>query len=329
MNRGQSIPEIIIHHKQDHTLSDWNAKHLKLYTIISELAAEAGIHVERRVRDPDIKVGTRTTNDGRFNDGNLHIIDDRKINMPNVLNAGMSYFNRFWHLDPLGIKAFSSIGNLSYDPHLISQKWAQRFFDTQYSQRVENRKSKYTQRAKVTTFPDGVISVFLQGRFPQDSGATNISDIQMLETILKYVPDQPILVKLHPVSFEMDDMLVLQELADQNKQIIVTDANIHDMLAVSTVTVSINSTVAMEGFLHHVPAILFGQSDFHHFAETVTQTDQFPIAFQNALLRKTGYEKFLFWYFRKHCIPISSDNIHELIWDKFSKAGFPIERFSC
>jgi hypothetical protein len=99
------------------------------------------------------------------------------------------------------------------------------------------------------------------------------------------------------------------------------------MLAVSTVTVSINSAVAMEGFLHHVPAILFGQSDFHHFAETVTHADEFPIAFQNALLRKTGYEKFLFWYFRKNCIPIHSDNIHELIWTEFSKAGFPQGRF--
>lgn len=321
------MTEIIIHHKQGHTSSDWNANHLQLYTIISELAAIAGANVQRRVRDQDIKVGTRTTNDDRFNDGNLHIIDDRQLRMPNVLNAGMSYFPRFWHLDPLGIKGFSSIGNRTYDPHSVSEKWAQKFFKNQCSQKIKNRKSRYNQPTKITTFPDGIISVFFQGRFPQDSGATKFSDIQMLRTVLKYAPDQIIVVKPHPIAFEIDDAIGLQKLAEQNKQIIITDANIHDMLAVSTVTVSINSTVAMEGFLHHVPAILFGQSDFHHFAETVNHAGGFPAAYQKALLRKTGYEKFLFWYFRKNCMPIHSDNIHELIWDEFSKAGFPKERF--
>ena len=49
----------------------------------------------------------------------------------------------------------------------------------------------------------------------------------------------------------------------------ISDANVHDILKACRATVSINSSVALEGFLHRKPAVLFGLADFHHFAGRV------------------------------------------------------------
>jgi capsule polysaccharide modification protein KpsS len=64
----------------------------------------------------------------------------------------------------------------------------------------------------------------------------------------------------------------------------ITDANIHSIIKASDVTVSINSTVALEGFMHKTPAILFGDADFHHFCGRVEAAEQFKDVLPQVLL---------------------------------------------
>lgn len=286
------------------------------------------ITFEIKVRDKDLKVSTRRVRDRRFQDGNLHIIDDRSIEAAGVLNAGVAYFWEYWHLDPVGTKAFSSIGEEAYNPTKISADRALIFFNNLTKRYLQKRRSKYDQPSDVQAVPAGAVSVFFQGNYPMNAGATQFSDIEMLLAVQNQAGDRPIVVKPHPFSSDNLDVQMARELARHDERIYVTTANVHDILNTSIATVSINSTVALEGFMHKVPAILFGKSDFHHFATTVNSSESFGAALEAELLRHSGFEQYLAWYFLENCIPLNSGKLHKKLWDRFSQAGYKKEHFT-
>jgi hypothetical protein len=321
------MPRIILHLKPEDVARDLRGWHLRLYPVLRGMAGAAGIGFEIRTRDADIRVGTRAVTDGRFDDGNLHVLDDRSVVASGVLNAGVAYFWEFWHLDPGGVKAFTSIGDLAYDPADIPFRRAKPFFDMLRDRHVARRRSRYAQPAARTEFPRGAIAVFFQGGYPVASGATEVTDIDMLRAVLAQAGDRPIIVKPHPLVSAPEEIAQAQALARDDARVIVTEANVHDILAASAATVSINSTVALEGFLHRVPAILFGRADFHHFAGRVTRPGDFGAVLARELDRQGGYAQYLTWYFRRNCLPLHNDDLTTRIWRIFTAAGFPPERF--
>ncbi|MEP2639652.1 MULTISPECIES: hypothetical protein [Rhodobacterales] len=321
------MSKIILHLKSGDASPELNGWHLRLYREIRELCADAGIVCEIQIRDKGLKVGIRSVNDKRFQDGNLHVIDDRSIEAKGVLNAGVAYFWEYWHLDLIGTKAFSSIGGEVYDPASVGPNRANIFFDNLTKRYLHKRRSKYGQPNDIQSIPTGAISVFFQGQYPAAAGATKFSDIEMLLAVQNQAGDRPIVVKPHPLVSDELGLQMMRELARNDERIHVTNANVHDILCKSIATVSVNSTVALEGFMHKVPAILFGKSDFHHFVTTVKSSDNFAHALKTELSRKSGFENYLAWYFLKHCLPLNSGRLHEKIWDRFDHAGFGKEYF--
>ncbi len=321
------MPNIIIHLKTADMTRPLSFNHLQLYGVIKDMSAGKGFDVIIRQRDEDIKTMTRQVPDDRFNDGNLHIIDDRCVNMANVLNAGVAYFWRFWHIDPKGTKAFSSIGDLVYHPTNMPFKRAKPFYDRMRHRYVHGRMSRYEQARSHETFPRGAIALFFQGSHPRLAGATDFTDLGMLATVMEQAGDRPIIVKPHPLLISQSDLTLLEDLKSQDERLIVTNANIHDILGACDVTVSINSTVALEGFLHRKPAILFGKSDFHHFASTVTVTLGFSQALDIERNREDGFAQYIAWYLMKHCLSQNRASFVDDIWKVFAKAGVPKERF--
>lgn len=322
------MSKIILHLKPSDVSSELKGWHLRLYRSIGELCESEGIDFQIRQRDPEIRVGTRALDDERFDDGDLHIIDDRSLQAKGVLNAGVAYLWEFWHLDPVGTKAFSSIGRAAYDPEAVSAQRSQTFVSNLKRRYLEKRKSKYNQPEERRTLPSNAISVFFQGIYPINSGATRYSDIDVLLATQAAVGDQPIIVKPHPLSSNAADKSMVEELARQDDRIVITDANVHDILDNSACTISINSTVALEGYMHGVPAVLFGTSDFHHVSTTITDLKLVSSALETALLSDTDFERYLSWYFLKHCIHLNSGKLHEKLWEQFSEVGFPRERFN-
>lgn len=322
------MAKIILHLPQDGA-TDGAAealagRHLRLYRVIRDMARVEGIGLELRPRARDLTPASRTAPDDRFADGNLHILDDRSVQADNVLNCAVAYFWEFWHLDPKGTKAFSGIGDLAYDAADMPYARAQHFFAGQKARLVDKRRSKYGQKAAHTPLPEGALAVFLQGDFPRRQGATRFDDLAMLDVVRAHAGDRAILVKPHPL---VTDPFTLAEIgALRDDRLTVTDANVHDILASCAVTVSINSTVALEGYLHRKPAILFGRSDFHHIAGRVQVPADFPDAMTVALARKRGYAQYLAWYFLRHCLRLGSPGLEPAIWARFAAAGFPKAR---
>lgn len=201
------------------------------------MCAAEGITFEIKVRDKDLKVSTRRVRDRRFQDGNLHIIDDRSIEAAGVLNAGVAYFWEYWHLDPVGTKAFSSIGEETYNPTTISADRALIFFNNLTKRYLQKRRSKYNQPSDVQAVPADAVSVFFQGNYPMNAGATQFSDIEMLLAVQNQAGDRPIIVKPHPFSSDHLNIQMARELARQDERVYVTNANVHDILRTSIATV--------------------------------------------------------------------------------------------
>lgn len=326
-----TAPSIVVHLKERDAAKQGRdalqGRHLRLYRVLRDIAARDGIRFEIRQRDADIRIATRSAPDGRFNDGNLHILDDRSVRADNVLNASSAYFWDFWHLDPKGTKAFSSIGDQPFDAAKVDMAWAQPFFDRLHRSYVGKRRSKYAQPEDYADSPEGCIAVFCQGDYPIQSGAGKYSDVSMVEAVLAGAGTQPVVVKPHPKASNAADIAALTELAQRHENLSVTQANIHDILAQCSITASHNSTVALEGYLHQKPAILFAQSDFLHIATTVSDDLPFRAALETALAREGDYEKYLTWYFKRKCLWLARASVEDQIWAIFTAAGFPKSRF--
>ncbi|MFN3209654.1 MAG: hypothetical protein ACE369_11780 [Roseovarius sp.] len=321
------MARIVLHLKPADATPDLKGWHLRLYRELAALCTADGVPLDIRARDRDIRVGTRTLRDDRFDDGNLHIIDDRSLRATGVLNAGVAYFWEFWHLDPAGTKAFSSIGQEIYDPAAVSDQRAENFIRNLRRKYSDKRKSKYRQPSERQALPANAISVFFQGRHPVSSGATAHGDLDILRAVLDAAGDRPVIVKPHPFSSTEADIDAVRSLALTDPRLALTQANVHDILPASLCTVSVNSTVALEGYLHGVPAILCGTCDFHHLACPATDLAQMPAALDAALSQEADYDRYLAWYFVKHCIHIRSGRLHETLWHRFAAAGFPRDRF--
>lgn len=320
------MAKVVIHLKSNHMDKDFAAAHLKLYGIIEAMGRRHGFEVVRRLRAADLRDGTRSVTDNRFDDGDLHILDDRSVRAPNVLNASLAYFKGYWHLDPQGTRAFSSIGAMTYDPSEVPFRPAKAFFDQMRQRLVATRRSRYPQPETASDVPDGAVAVFFQGDLPRASGTTDFGDLDMLRAVMAGAGDRPIVVKPHPQLDMTKERDALHEIAAQDARVQISDANVHDILRASCVSVSINSTVALEGFLHRVPAVLFGTSDFHHYAQTVERPGQFKQALNKSQKRSGGYAQYLYWYFKRHCLHVQDDHLSGRVLHRFAAAGFPLEK---
>ncbi|MFZ1467357.1 MAG: hypothetical protein WAT09_00090 [Paracoccaceae bacterium] len=317
-------PARIVFHLPQRHLQDWrDIRYLRLFARIEESFAPLGAQIvtcDRR--DGPFRDGETSA----YDDGDLHIIDTGRAQGPGVLNASIAYLPPFWHLDPAGMQAESSIAARSYDPAQVPHKPAAAFFDRMRIRYTHARRSRRRQNEGVTEFPRGCLSVFLQGTQPQDNGLTCCSPLQMLTAVAKGAGGRAVLVKPHPLSVETD-AAVIDAVIAMGLPVTATSANVNDMIAASVATISFNSACAIEGFLQRKPAILFGKSDFHQFAETVARPDDFPEALARALTRPPGgYAQFLHWYFVRNCLNVTANDFADTVSQIFTDAGFPPDR---
>ena len=99
-------------------------------------------------------------------DGNLHIMENGQVQAQGWLNAATAYLEGFFHVDPKGVQAASSIGARAYEPALIDADQAARYAKMLDARFTARRHSRYRQMGAVSALPKGAIAVFLQGPAP-------------------------------------------------------------------------------------------------------------------------------------------------------------------
>ncbi len=92
--------------------------HLKLFSKIKELLDANGGTVEVRRRDERCRNPEEINWSDLLESENLHIIENGSVNQPNVLNTTLAYLQPYYHLDPKGVLAKSSVGREIYFPIL-------------------------------------------------------------------------------------------------------------------------------------------------------------------------------------------------------------------
>ncbi|NJM83289.1 MAG: hypothetical protein HC844_13080 [Tabrizicola sp.] len=241
------------------------------------------------------------------------------------LNTATAYIQGFWHLDPQGIQAESLAGQAVFDPKGVDGEAARAFFRDLRQRFVTPRRSRFAQaRERATDLPQGSIALFLQGKSAYYNGRCSVPMDRMILAVCQGAGVRPVVVKPHPQRPDEAAGPMAAALSAGAK-FQVTDANVHDVLAACAVTVSVNSAVAMEGFLHRKPAILFGRSDFPSLVTPATESD-FPQALEVALAARWPYPKMLHWYFNRHTLELAAPDFETRALAAFANVGYPVSR---
>lgn len=310
------MPARVILHIPAKFHADFEARgHLALHGRIAAMIRQRGGTVLLAERREGMMSGA-----GMDGDGDLHVVESGWCHGPGWLNAAVAYLPDFWHLDPEGVLADSSLGRQGYDPRGVMEGAA--FAEGLRDRYSRPRRSRYRQKAPPTAIPEGAIAVFLQGRMAEWRGQQHLPTAEMLRAVAGGADGRRVLVKAHPLSPELG---IRQILTAQSEGLAIeaTDANVHDLLAGSAVNVSVNSAVALEGFLHRKPAILFGRSDFAGLVETCAAAEDFAPALARALRLRRDHDAMLAWYFRDRCLDLCAPDLDERILATFARAGFP------
>ena len=233
--------------------------------------------------------------------GDFHFVHQGRAQGPRVLNCAVAYLNPFFYADPQGIYFESTNTTARFDAAGIPADRAAAFFDTLVADHVTPRRSRYSQPPEVQTFPPGAIAVFLQDWSLPVERARHMEAQAMLTTVLAHRAGRPVIVKPHPRNQGLETLDLLALLRG-HPDVIVTEANLHDILRQAAVSVSISSSVAVEGMLHRVPAVLFGRSDLHFCAQTVRVPGDWPAALTRALATDWPFEPFLFWLLHRRSV---------------------------
>lgn len=257
------------------------------YKLLSQKLAQRGVDVRITPR-------AQTWDGDAAGPADFHFVHQGQARGERVLNCAVAYLNPYFYVDPQGIYFESRNTKARFDPGFVAPETANAFFGALVADHASPRRSRYGQPETHTDFPPGAIAVFLQDWSLPVERARYMDAGAMVLAVLAHTDGRPVIVKPHPRNLGPETLELLAELRGRT-DVIVTDANLHDILARAAVCVSISSSVAVEGMLHRVPAVLFGRSDLHHCAQTVQRPEDWPGALRQALARDWPYAAFLYW----------------------------------
>lgn len=233
------------------------------------------------------------------------LVHNGSVARPQALNLAPAYLAGFYYADPRGIYFESSITDAVFRPEAIAAEYSGPFAADLRRRWVEARQSRHQQPVEVQSIGQGHIAVFLQDWSDPVERARHMTADQMVRTVVAAAGGREVVVKPHPKNSARETQKIRQWLVRNHPQVRLTGANIHDILAGAAVTVSISSSVALEGMLHRVPAVLFGRSDLHHCAQMVVTPDDWPGALAHALTRDWPFDAFLLWFLRRRNLDVS------------------------
>ena len=253
----------------------------------------------------------------------FHIVNHGRFQHPRVLNSGIAYVYPFWNMDPVGIRAFSSVADQPFHAAEVDGEIARPFFRRLRKRLVLGRTSRYEQPDQLAEMPTGAVAVFLQSENHRIVGETCYLDRwKMVEGVLASV-DGPVVIKPHPRDRDPETAKRLGQLCNEHSNLIISEANIHDILSAAARVVTINSAVGIEAYLHRKPVILCGQSDFHHIAQVARNTQELG-RFLKQEKRARTYDKYVYWYFAQHCLSTVEPNLIDRFLERVRAQGYEV-----
>lgn len=163
---------------------------------------------------------------------------------------------------------------------------------------------------------------FLMGDIARASLLVHCAPEAMPRTVAAGAGCRPVPVRPHPLAAEGTAAVIVRGVS-AGEPVAPTNANVHDILVASAVTLSFNLTVALELFLHRTPVILFGRLDFYPVCEAVTTPTGACAALVVGLARPPGgCARFLHCDFAQTCLHVNSATVPARPMAIVARAGF-------
>ena len=284
--------------------------------LLRDRLTEAGARVDICVRDTDALNAMGETPD-------LHIIWQGRIRHPRALNTAVGYIFPFWYLDPMGVYGESSLTQARFDAEAQDPSASADLMARLTNRLVIPRKSRFAQPETDDVIPDNCIAVFLQGWSAPTERLRYITEEEMVAAVLSDTGGRPVVLKPHPNTRDPETFEMLARLS-KHPNVTITFGNIHDILAKADLSVSLCSSVSLEGMLHGCPAVLFGRSDFHHCAATAKTAAEWPAARETALRTDWPYAAFLHWFLEKGMVNASRSDFTQIVARRIAENGIDL-----
>lgn len=204
--------------------------------------------------------------------------------------------------DNRGYAGWSSFANLEPDLQNVSQEEADRFFETDSTEMMASRQSKYVQTDVAEILPERFVFVGLQVIGDAVQSLAYTTPFAMVAEVVERCKalDIAVVVKRHPscASSEISRFLGEQQEAGN---IIVSAGNIHDIIPASLAVCVINSGVGAEALLYEKPVYVFGGCDYMKACFVCREPGDFKRQFVEGETKLSLSDLHRFWYlYRRH-----------------------------
>lgn len=247
------------------------------------------------------------------------VVGLRKAHGSKILHAHTSYLWGFWYLDPKGYYWTSSLVETEFNAETVNAAEAEYFFNGVSGHMKRENVSKLPQPERgAASLKPAAAAVFLQEIDNFKTPVHYLDTLEMIRNTAQATRD-PVYVKLHPAQSDETRSKVLQ-LCSRLTNVEVTDANVHDLLEVSSVIVSQNSAVGFEALMHKKPVVTCARIDYHHATLVARTADALQRYVQTApqQLRDFPYERYFYWFLGKKMLEPQKDDFLDRAWGRIS-----------
>lgn len=228
-----------------------------------------------------------------------------------ALTFRRAYHYPFWQIETDQRRWRFAVARAEFDPDTLDKSEARRF-----AQALRNRVLPGPAPTS-----SGPILIPLQGQIRQCRSFQTMSPVEMVQTVAQ--TGKPCIATLHPKErTTAADHAALAALAARHRNLTI-GGNTMGLLRDCTHVATQNSAVAFDGYLLGKPAVLFGQSDFHHIALNVADLGARE-ALKKAETHHPDFDLYLHWFLQQQAINATRPEAGARILAAMRRGGWPI-----
>lgn len=235
---------------------------------------------------------------------------------PRALSMRRAYYYPFWRIEATAKRWEFDVAKKSFDPGEIDTDLAVGWF---------NRWRRYLfGKTALEVEKTGLIYVPLQGRLLEQRSFQSMSPIEMIGEVQARAGDRRILLGLHPgETYSEEEREAVQRIAESDPSVTLQTGGMEQALKHCDFVVTQNSTAALSGLFFRKPAILFGESDFHHLMPRVSQlgVDE---AWRQVEAADPPVARYLYWFIQLNAIKADTDEAPVQILDACRRHGWKV-----
>lgn len=280
---------------------------VKVFKTLIEQCIARGFPIALRYQFHNNRIDTR-----RFIDSWIHISHHTcSLDLSNTfkqLHIKQASLSGFVFFDTNGYSGWASLADLK--PEDLRRVPVDNETFTSLQERfLKSRASKYLQRSE-RFFVENYVFCPLQ---TVNDNVSNLSIYTGIEVVKKVIQvyretDVCVVIKRHPLCRHY---LVSEFLAEVGleKNVLISDANIHDLISGAYAIYTVNSGVGLEALLHKKPVFTFGRSEYMvctHFIEDLNELQHFNE--YNFSEKMELIERYFSLLYHKHLVDVDSDS---------------------